>query len=334
MRITSTGLYLPPRIETAEDLAPRLGRSAAWIRSRTGVAARRVSDLQVEEMAAAAARDALGDGPPPDLLINASTVPRQLVPDTSVFVLRELGLSGVPAFSVRATCLSFLVALNTAAALIAAGPWRRVLVVSSDRGTVGRDFDDPKSAALFGDGAAAAVLVPARPSRLLAFEMGTWPEGAALTEIRGGGVFRHPQDPRTTPQDNLFAMDGPGIYKLARRKVEDVLDRLFERAGVPREAVDRVIPHQASGLAVKAIRRYGFPEDRVVDLVAEHGNCVSASIPMTLATAQRRGWIRPGDLLLLMGTGAGLSVAAALLRWDPGEHPGEEPGVPDEVAPP
>ena len=317
VRIVSTGFYAPPRVETAAELAPRLGKSEDWIIQHTGVARRRVSEEPMEAMAAAAARRALGDGPPPDLVINASLTPRQLIPDTSVFIQRELGLEGTPSFSIHATCLSFLVALHNASALIGAGAYRRILIVSSEVGSLSRNFDEPESAALIGDGAAAAVLEAAgdTSSALLAYEMGTWPSGAELTELRGGGIRRHPNLPGWSREDNLFHMNGPGVYKMARRRVALVLSRVLERAGLSRDDIDLVVPHQASGPALAAIARYGFSEGRVVNIIADYGNCIAASTPMALHAAAEAGRLNRGDRVLLLGTGAGLSVGAAVLRW-------------------
>ena len=107
VKIVGTGRYLPERVETSEELAQRLGVSAEWIVSHTGVRRQRISDIPMAEMAARAARQALGDGPPPDLILNACSIPRQLVPDSSVFIQDALGWSGIPSHTVNATCLSF-----------------------------------------------------------------------------------------------------------------------------------------------------------------------------------------------------------------------------------
>ncbi|MEL6344621.1 MAG: ketoacyl-ACP synthase III [Myxococcota bacterium] len=318
-QITSTGLAAPPQVETAEQLAPQIGRTADWIVHHTGVVRRHIAATpSMEGLAASAARRALGDGPPPDLLLNASVTPRQMIPDSSVFIQRELALSGVPSFSVHATCLSFLVGLHNAAALIAAGAYRRILLVSSEVGSVSRDFSEPESAALIGDGAGAAIIEPTPAgggSAILGYQMATWHEGAELTELRGGGIRRHPNNPDTTPEDNRFQMNGPGVYKMARRRVAVVLKRLLQQADVQLSDIDLVVPHQASGPALNALRFYGFAADRVVNIIAEYGNCIAASLPMALAVAQQEGRLKRGDTILLLGTGAGLSVGGALLRW-------------------
>jgi len=318
VRIVGTGFHAPERVETAEDLAPRIGKDAAWIRQRTGVLRRHISDEPMHIMAARAARKALGDGPPPDLVINASLTPLQLIPDSSVFILEELGLGGTPSFSVHATCLSFLVGLQVASSLVAAGTYRRILVVSSEQGSVSRDYEQPESAALIGDGAGAVVVEPTpagQDSAMLDFAMATFPDGASLTVLRGCGTRKHPNDPATTVQDNLFQMSGPGVYKMALRKVPPVVGGLLARHGLSPGDIDIVIPHQASGPGMKAYQKLGFTSEQIVDIIGEYGNCISASLPMTLAHADREGRLKRGDLVCMLGTGAGLSVAAALLRW-------------------
>ena len=156
-KITGYGLYLPPAVETAEELAPKINKTPQWIISRAGVKERRVSQIDVDEMGAIAARKALGSETP-DLILNASGVGKQVIPDSSVFIQKELGFEGIPCFSIHATCLSFLVALNTAALFIEQGAYNKILIVSSDRGTRGRNYNEPESAALLGD-AAAAILI-------------------------------------------------------------------------------------------------------------------------------------------------------------------------------
>ncbi len=318
VKVASTGFYAPPRVETAAELAPRIGRSEEWIVTSTGVQERRISEEPVEVMGAHAARAALGSGRPPDLIINASTSARQLIPDTSVFIQDQLGFEGIPSYSVHATCLSFLVGLHNAAALVAAGAYHRVLVVSAEAGSVARNLAEPESAALLGDGAAAAVLEPTpegEASEILDFLMTTWPKGASLTELRGAGQRCHPNDARTRPEDNLFRMDGPSVYKMARRRVVGLVQALLSRNGLRPDEVDWVVPPQASGPALELVPRLGFRAERVVNIIRHYGNCVAASVPMALAHAAAAGHLQRGNRVLLLGSGAGLSVAGALLRW-------------------
>lgn len=318
LRITSTGFYVPEHVETSADLSPRVGRSPEWIRSRTGVEKRHISQQpDVAILGAAAARQALENSPQPDLLINASGLPRQVLPDNAVFIQRELGLDGIPSFTIHATCLSFLVGLKVAGSLLGNG-FQRILLVSAELTSIGRNFDEPESSVLVGDGAAAAMIegpLPDTFSEILFWGMDTWPEGAGFTEVIGGGTRRHPRMPDVQPEEHLFHMSGPKVYKFARAKVGDLLERMYAETGLSCEDIDLVVPHQASGPALNSLPRYGFPEEKVVNIVSEYGNCVAASLPMALHTALESGRLQPGMHVLLLGTGAGLSVAATLIRW-------------------
>ncbi len=316
--IERMGLALPPTIETAADLAPKIGRSEDWIQRRAGVHERRISTLSMPELAAQAGQAALGDGQPPDLILNASGVAHQVLPDTSVFIQEALGYSGIPSFSVHATCLSFLTALQTASGLLNTGSYKRILVVSADLGSRGRNFEEAESAALLGDGAAAAVLtLPPKdsPAGIVTFKMKTFPEGAELTAVRGGGTRLHPQNPATTPADNLFHMRGTAVFKMALRETPPLIDQCLKEAEVAKSDLKVVVPHQASGFGVEVYRRYGFSSEQVIDLVGLQGNCVAASLPMSLAQAISSGRLQRGDRFMLVGTGAGLSVAATILTY-------------------
>lgn len=305
-RIAATGVHLPPRVETAAELATKLGIDEATV-LRAGVRTRHVADEPAVLLGAHAARAALADGDAPDLLIWASATPWQAIPDTGAILAGELGLDGPPAFSVHATCLSFLVGLRIAAMHVATGAARRALVVSGERGTRGRDGAEPEAAALLGDAGAAALLVPDDVAGLRGFRMATWPTGAALSEVRGGGE-RGPLD------DLTFRMNGRALYKFARQRVGPVIAGALEDAGVAASDIRAVIPHQPSGPTMAAWARVGFEPARVVDVIADTGNCVSASIGLALHAARTTGRAAPGDDVLLFGTGAGVSCAAAVWR--------------------
>ena len=318
LKISGIGYYLPEYIETSEELAPKINKSIDWINTRTGVVERRVSDIDVDLMGAKASKLALKDEVP-DLILNASGVGKQVIPDTSVFIQKELGFKSIPSFTVHSTCLSFLVALHTAANFISQGSYKKILIVSADRGTRGRNFNEPESAALLGDAAAAVLVEKAldnEGSNMLDFTMNTYPEGSHLTEVRGGGTNLHPHDEETNFADNLFSMNGPMIYKMARKTVYNQIQLDLKNNNLKVDDINLVIPHQASGLAIKAYSKYGgFKESKVVNILAKTGNCVAASLPLALAIAYEENRIKRGDLIYFIGTGAGLSVASCLLRY-------------------
>tara|TARA_Y100000996_G_C22520693_1_gene642329 strand:+ start:514 stop:1482 length:969 start_codon:yes stop_codon:yes gene_type:complete len=316
-KITGYGYYLPPYIEDSEALSKKINKDADWVISRTGVEERRVSEIDVDKMGAIAAKDAIGSKPCPDLIINASGVPKQTIPDTSVFIQKELGYDGIPSFSVHSTCLSFITALNVAGSLINSKMYKNILIVSSDRGTRGRNFDEPESASLLGDAAAAIYLESSDNNHqgLIDFDMSSWPEGAELTQVKGGGTNLHPQDSITKNEDNLFSMNGPEVFKYSLRKVYNMISEILDRNDICKSNIDLLIPHQASGRGVDAYSKYGgFENEQVMNIISKTGNCVAASIPLALAMAFEDKRIKKGDLIFFAGTGAGLSIASAVVR--------------------
>ena len=316
IQITGTGYYIPPFIQTASDLAPKINKTEDWILSRTGVKERRISDIDVDKMGAIAAQNALQNSSAPDLIINASGVPKQTIPDTSVFIQKELGYSGIPSFSIHSTCLSFLTAFHSASALIEANQYRKILIVSSDRGSIGRNFSEPESSSLLGDAAAAVILEPSNNSKIISYKMETFPEGSSYTQVKGGGTYRHPDNPKTLDQDHYFTMQGPKVYKMARKSVYQMIQNILLENNLSTNDIDLVVPHQASGTAVKAYSKFGgFPDDRVMNIISKYGNCVSASIPLALSIAVEQKKIKRGNIVLLIGTGAGLSASASLIKF-------------------
>lgn len=244
------------------------------------------------------------------------------MPSNAALMHRELGLSklGVPAFDVGASCLGFLAALDTLSWPIAAGRYRHVLIVAADIASCGVDWRCLESSAIFGDGAAAAVVGFAaddQGSCIAASSLRTLSEGAGLCEIPAGGSRYHPNrlDEPFEPL-MVFRMDGKGVFKLASAELPAFVDRLLSEAGVSLREVDWIVPHQASQLAITHLtRRLGLRADSVVDIFANHGNQVAASLPTALDIAIRDGRIRRGHRLLLIGTGAGLSLGSMVLDY-------------------
>ena len=316
-RITGYGAYLPPKIQTSKDLSEIIGKTEDWIISHTGVCERRISDIDVDQMGAIAAKEAIGNKEKPDLIINASGVPKQTLPDTSVFIQKELGFSNIPSFSIHSTCLSFIVALNSAASLLQTNLYEKVLIISSDRGTRGRNFNEPESSALLGDAAAAVYIEKTnnKTQGILSYTMNTYPDGASLTQVKGGGTNLHPQDTETKQSDNLFSMNGPQVYRMARKKVYNLIKEDLKKNNLEISDINLLIPHQASGMAIKAYSKYGgFKQDKVVDIINKTGNCVAASIPLALVMAYKQDRIKKGSTLYLLGTGAGLSIASCIIK--------------------
>jgi 3-oxoacyl-[acyl-carrier-protein] synthase-3 len=320
-----TGSYLPPKVIDAAMFDALVGRPSGWSESCSGVRSRHVVQQEtVIEMAAAAARQALARAEiaPEDVdcIIATGALAHQPIPTNAVLIQRMLGLpgSGIPAFDVNATCLGFLAALDVAGALIAVGRHRTILVTAADMPSQGTRAGDPEVKAMFGDGAAAAVLrVSERPGQgVVALRMETYSEGAEACTLRAGGTGLSPhRDLATFLDATWFEMDGPLAYRISARYMPGFLQRLLRAAGVTLNDIDLVVPHQASAHALHLMRRrLGVPAAKLIDLLAERGNQVSASIPSMLDHALASGRARKGDLIMLLGTAAGITLGGAVIR--------------------
>ena len=274
-------------------------------------------------MGAEAARQALAQAGWRDfvVLIGACGVMEQPIPSTGVLIQHRLGLgrSGIPAFDVNQTCLSFLTALDIAAMGMAAGRWRRVLIVSSDIASAGLDPAAPQACAIFGDGAAAVALQATEGAEgpgLLASGFETYGDGHALATLRAGGTrLRVSEGYEALVEGSYFRMDAFGIFKAAARCLPRLIDHVLGQAGLDRQTVDLVACHQASAPGVEHVRRLFAPNsDRVVNIFPTTGNQIAASLPTVLAHALDTGLARRGSNILLLGTAAGISAGAAVLR--------------------
>jgi len=327
LRLCGLGVYEPRQALASDELDARYGREAGFTQSQFGLSSRRFAspDETASMMGAAAARDALAaagwaDGEF-DVLIGAGGVMEQPIPGTSILVQQALGLgrSGISAFDVNQSCLSFLAALDVAAMGFATGRWRRALVVSSDIASAGLDWRQPTASAIFGDGAAAACLEAgddADGPALLARRFESYGEGRDLATLKAGGSRVRLEDGLEAFEDAAkFHMDPFGIFKAAAKRLPPVIDKVLEDAGLDREGVDLIVPHQASRPGLDHLRKLvGGDPARVVDVFGEHGNQIAASIPTALHSAWRDGRLTPGSTVLLVGTAAGISIGAMVLR--------------------
>ncbi|MDQ8035352.1 MAG: 3-oxoacyl-[acyl-carrier-protein] synthase III C-terminal domain-containing protein [Bordetella sp.] len=328
LRILGTGEYRPSQRIESTQFDQRWGKPEGWTRRHVGIDHRYFAgaDETASRMAAAAARDALARAglaaEELDAVVSVAGVMEQAIPCTAVLVHRELGLagSGIPAFDVNATCLGFLVALDLVAAAMAVGRYRRVLLVAGEIASAGLDGSDEDTAALFGDGGAAVVLEAAAPgdgSALLATHMETFSEGAEFCRVRAGGTrLRVADDPAAFLAASRFEMSGRATYRLAAQKLPGFMRGLFQRAGVGVGDLACMIPHQASVKALDHLQRaLRLPSDALVRILETHGNQMAASIPLALHHAIEAGRLRRGDLFAMVGSGAGLSFAGAVLRY-------------------
>jgi 3-oxoacyl-[acyl-carrier-protein] synthase III len=325
LKIAGIGRYLPEHIVKNPELEALCGLSEGWIEERNGVRERRwVTSETNSYMGAQAAKEALEDAgitlDEIDLILNASGTSEQAIPDTSALMQRELGMgkSGIACMTVHTTCLSFVVALDTCASLLASGRYKNILVITADIASVGINPKEPESATLVGDAAAAVVVTLARegePCKLHHALLRTYGDGAYYTAIMGGGARLHPNKPGAKPEDNLFHMDGLSALRMVNRYIYTFLDELYPGLSKSSCDLDAIVPHQASKLGLMLLTRFGWPEGKILRTLEWMGNCVAASIPSTLYEGIRSGRIQRGNKVLLIGTSAGLSIGAVILTY-------------------
>jgi 3-oxoacyl-[acyl-carrier-protein] synthase-3 len=325
-RILGTGRDLPAEIRTNEDLQRTLDTSDAWIRSRTGIGARRIAAEgdKTSDLARRAAERALAaaglTGRDLDLIIVATVTPDRPLPATATVIHHQLGARlDCAAFDLAAACGGFCYGLSLARGQIEAGLVRHVLVVGVELLSRIVDWTDRGTCVLFGDGAGAVVLGPTTAEstgRVLGTALGVdGTLGDALTILAGGS-----EEPISAAsledKRHLVRMNGQEVFKAAVKYLAEVSARALEDAGVKADDVDWVVPHQANLRILEAVAgRLAIPMERLYLNLEHVGNTSSASIPIALDEAVRAGVIRPGQTLLFCALGAGVAFGAAVVRW-------------------
>lgn len=317
--LLGTGAALGGRWVSSAALDTRHGLPAGTVLRETGVQTRptRAPGEDQITLGAAAARAALRDAGRQasdlDAILHAAAVPYQAIPGTAPLIQRALDLpdGALAAFDLNATCLSFLAALQHAAAMIELGRWHTVLIVSAEVATRGLDWRDPGTAGLFGDGAGAVVLGPG-PKAVGEVQLRTYPSGYEASSLVAGGTrLDHETDPTAFEAHRRFTMNGRALFKLTRKAFLPFVETVLDTQGWSLADVDCVVPHQASPGALAQMAQALGVQDRVVDMAANHGNLIAASLPVALDHARKTGAAPPGARVLLLGTAAGVSFGAA-----------------------
>ena len=252
-----------------------------------------------------------------DCLVSASAVGVQPIPCTAALIHERVakGLS-IPAMDINTTCTSFISALSTMSHLIEAGEYRRVLIVSSEVGSLGLNPKQKESYELFSDGAAAFIFQKSSQDKgVIASLQRTWSEGAHDTEIRGGLTSYQPKEYSEETKTNfMFDMKGKKILLLSARVIPEMFQEFQEKSGISKDAVDYIIPHQASRALPLVMDKLGVSKDKYLNIVSEYGNMVSVAVPFGLAYALDHGYVKEGDTIFLMGTAAGMTVNMLALK--------------------
>ncbi|WP_010093620.1 beta-ketoacyl-ACP synthase III [Ornithinibacillus scapharcae] len=306
--ILGVGHYVPTKILTNFDLEKMVDTSDEWIRTRTGIEERRIADddMNTSHMAYHASLSALEDAnispEEIDLILVATVTPDTPFPSVSCMLQEKLGAWNAAAMDISAACAGFMYGMITAKQFIETKVYKNILVVGAEKLSKITDWTDRNTCVLFGDGAGAAVLGEVSDGRgILAFELGA--NGS-------GGKHLYQKD------DGYLAMNGREVFKFAVRQMPDSSINVIEKAGLQKEDVDFLIPHQANiRIMEAAMEKLGISEDRMAKVINKYGNNSSASIPMALSESVKNGKIKEDDVVVLVGFGAGLTWGAISLRW-------------------
>jgi len=321
--ITGWGMCVPPNVLTNDDLAQRVDTSDEWIRSRTGIVERHVAGREdsTATLAIAAGRAALNraDLAPDalDAIIVATVTGDYVTPATACLVQAGLGAAGAAAFDVSAGCAGFLYALSVARMGIASEQWKTALVIGAETLSRFTNWQDRNTCVLFGDGAGALVLTAREePGGVLSTVLGADGSGADLLFVPAGGSREPASAESVAASRHTIQMDGPAVFRFASRAMPAAIRQATQVAGLELSDIDLVIPHQANVRIIDSARKQlDLPAEIVFVNIERYGNTSAASIPIALCEAAEAQRINDGSHVVLVGFGAGLTWAAAAIRW-------------------
>ncbi len=336
VHITGWGVAVPEKVVTNFDLAQRVDTSDEWIRTRTGIRERRIAEEQefpstLGARAALHALEVAGLHPREvQLVIVATSSPDYpFFPATACLIQDALGAKNAAAFDLMAACTGFIYALAVASALIRTGEYDNAVVIGTE--TLSRivNWEDRTTCILFGDAAGAFVLQAAdEPGGILASVMHCDGSGAELLYIPAGGSRLPASDETVAKRLHTVRMNGREVFRFATRAMPQAVHEVVAKAGLTLEDITLIVPHQANRRIIEAAaRNLKMPIERFVLNIDRYGNTSTASIPLAVYEAVQQARLRPGDRVVFVGFGAGLTWGACLVQWS-GPQPAAEPGRP------
>jgi 3-oxoacyl-[acyl-carrier-protein] synthase-3 len=321
--IIGTGSYVPDKVITNKDLEKIVDTSDEWIITRTGIRERRIAaeSQATSDLGTIAAQRALEDAgitaEEVDLILVATVTPDMSFPSTACLIQNNLKAANAAAFDLEAACSGFLYALTVANQFIATGFYKNVLVIGAECLSRFTNWKDRNTCILFGDGAGAVVMGRVEEGYgVLSQYLGADGSGGELLTLRGGGS-RTPAS-LTSIEENAhyIHMDGSEVFKFAVRIMVTAAEEAIKRAGMTKEDLDYLVPHQANIRIIDgAAKRLNLGTDKVWVNLDKYGNMSGASIPVALDEAVRSGSIKKGDNICMVGFGGGLTWASCMVKW-------------------
>jgi len=325
--IIGTGSYLPEKILTNDDLSKIVETSDEWITTRTGIKERHIAaeDQATSDLASEAARRAMTSAGVTaeeiDLIVVATVTPDMFFPSTACIVQRKIGATNAVCFDISAACSGFLYALQVARHFLNAGSRTTALVIGAEKLSSLVNWEDRNTCVLFGDGAGAVVIRAVdtdteAPGRVLSTVMGSDGNLTDLLKVPGGGSALPITPENAASRPNTIHMEGRETFKHAVTRMCQASEQALEMAGLSKEDIDLVIPHQANARIISVIAdRLGVPPEKTFINLDKYGNTSAATIPIALDEAQRQGRLKKGDIVLLVAFGGGFTWASSVVRW-------------------
>lgn len=322
-RFSGLGMHIPSKVLSNHDLEKMVETTDEWIQSRTGIRERHIAEKGQSsgDLGYEAAKKALENSglaaSDIELIIVATITPHMLFPSTACYIQAKLGAQ-CGAFDMAAACSGFTYAVAVAESFIAAGIHKHILVIGSEVLSGFIDWKDRSTCVLFGDGAGAAVLSRSESVErgIICSYLGSDGNLGDVLKIPAGGSA-HPTSAETVTKGmHYLKMEGSDVFKVAVRTMEEAVREVARRGKISVEQINCLIPHQANSRILNAVgERLGLGQDKVYTNVEVYGNMSSASTAVALCEAVQKGWIKPGDYVVLVGFGGGLTWAATLIKW-------------------
>jgi len=322
-KITAVAGYVPPRVVTNADLEKIVDTNDEWIRTRTGIRERHIAQpgMASSHMATEAAKTLLAqtntDPAEIDLIVLASVTPDMFFPATACLIQERIGAKNAWGFDLSAACSGFVYALTVGAHFVGAGTHKKALIIGSDKMTSILDYKDRATCVLFGDGAGAVLVEPARDGEgILDFTHDVDGSGGQFLYMPAGGSLNPSSVETVEKRMHYVHQEGSQVFKYAVRRMAEMAAHLLERNGLKGEDLALVVPHQANLRIIRATQeRLGLPDERVMVNIDRYGNTTAGTIPLGLRDALAQGRLRKGDLVMLVAVGAGYTSGGMLMRW-------------------
>ncbi|PJI08507.1 MULTISPECIES: beta-ketoacyl-ACP synthase III [Clostridium] len=320
VEIIGTGSYVPERIVTNDDISKIVDTSDEWISTRTGIKQRRISvGENTSELGAKAALRAIKDAnikpEDIDLIITATTSPDTFTPSVSCLIQDRIGAKNAACFDVSAACTGFIFALNTASQFIKTGEYKTVLVIGAEVLSKILDWKDRNTCVLFGDGAGAAIIRKSDNEGIVKAYLGSDGTGREFLYCHASNVD-NPFAANAEKINSKISMNGKEVFKFAVKVMVKSVRKILEDCSLKAEDIDYIVPHQANIRIIDfAAKKLNLSKEKFFTNLQNYGNTSGASIPIALDEMNKKGILKKGNKIVLVGFGGGLTWGSMVIKW-------------------